>query len=87
MSLDYDDVAKICSSKERLIFLAERKGASGRFWRIVFCVFERKLFIHLDSSFSKVKVCWRCSNGKYNKKLLIREGSWFKRQTFVGADS
>ena len=24
-------------------------------------------------------MCWRCSNGKCNKKLSIREGSWFSK--------
>ena len=42
-----------------------------------------KLFIRSDSSFSKDKVCWRCSNGKCNKKLSIREGSWFSKSNLL----
>ena len=42
-----------------------------------------KLCIRSDSSFSKDKVCWRCSNGKCNKKLSIREGSWFSKSNFL----
>ena len=28
-------------------------------------------------------MCWRCSNGKCNKKLSIREGSWFSKSNLL----
>ena len=79
MSLVYNDVAEICSSKDRLFFWLREKELLGDFGGLCFVSSKGKLCIRSDSSFSKDKVCWRCSNGKCNKKLSIREGSWFSK--------
>lgn len=36
-----------------------------------------------DSSFSKDNCCWRCSNKECNKKVSIREGSWFSKSSLT----
>ena len=83
MSLVYDDVAEICSSKERLIFWLREKELLGDLGGLCFVCCKGKLCFRTDSSFSKDGVCWRCSNGKCNKKLSIREGSWFSKSHLV----
>ena len=83
MSLVYDDVAEICSSKERLIFWLREKMLLGDFGRLCFVYWKGKLCIRSDQSFSKDKVCWRSSNGKCTKKLSIREGSWFSKSNLL----
>ena len=83
MSLVYNDVAEICSSKERLISWLREKELLGDFGGLCFVCSKGKLCIRSDSSFSKDKVCWRCSNGKCNKKLSIREGSGFSKSNLL----
>ena len=76
-------MAKICSSKERLNFWLREKELLGDFGGLCFVCSKRKLCIRFDPSFRKDKVCWRCSNGKCNKKLSIRAGSWFSKSNLL----
>ena len=75
MLLVYDDVVEIYSSKERFFFWLIEKALQGDFGGLCFVCSKEKLCIRSDSRFSKDKVCCWCSNGKCNKKLIIREGS------------
>ena len=77
MPFVYDDIYEICKERRFLIDWLQGRGLLGDFSGICECCFEGKVKLVEDKSYSKDGVVWRCTNRKCNKKVSIREGSWF----------
>ena len=77
MPFVYDDIYEICKERRFLIDWLQGRGLLGDFSGICECCFEGKVKLVEDKYYSKDGVVWRCTNRKCNKKVSIREGSWF----------
>ena len=76
MPFVYVDLAVICADKRNLISWLQEKEILGDFGGL--CdMFEGKVNLRTDKSYSKDQLVLRCSNSKCNKKTSIKEGSWF----------
>ena len=77
MPFVYDDIYEICKERRFLIDWLQGRGLLGDLSGICECCFEGKGKLVEDKSYSKDGVVWRCTNRKCNKKVSIREESWF----------
>jgi transposase-like protein len=79
MPFVYDDIYEICKNRRFLIDWLQGKVLLGNFNSICDICGEGSFRLVEDSSYSKDGVVWRCTNRKCNKKISIREGSWFSK--------
>lgn len=77
MTFVYDDIYEICKNRRFLIDWLQIKGLLGNFNGLCDHCSEGSLHLVEDKSYSKDGVVWRCTNRNCNKKVSVREGSWF----------
>lgn len=77
MPFVYDDIYEFCKNRRFLIDWLQTKGLLGNFNGLCDHCSEGSLHLVEDKSYSKDGVVWRCTNRKCNKKVSVREGSWF----------
>jgi hypothetical protein len=79
MPFVYDDIYEICKYRRFLIDWLYGKGLLGNFNCVYDICGEGSFRLVEDSSYSKDDFVWRCTDRKCNKKISIREGSWFSK--------
>lgn len=77
MPFVYDDIYEFYKNRRFLIDWLQTKGLLGNFNGLCDHCSEGSLHLVEYKSYSKDGVVWRCTNRKCNKKVSVREGSWF----------